>query len=115
MIQLFGSVDAPPGVSEYLPYSYGGAVPGLVTFMSNLVKLIIVIGGLYAFLNLVLAGFGFISAGGDAKKIADAWGKIWQSLIGLLIMAGSFILAAIFGWLLFQNPAFILSPQIYGP
>ena len=74
-----------------------------------------VIAGLYAFLNIIFAGYGFLSAGGDPKKIEMAWGKIWQSLIGLLIIGGSFILAAIFGWLLFKDPMFLVYPKIDSP
>ena len=104
----------PPGVADYMDSSSGN-VPGLITFLSNLLRLVIVAGGIYVLLNIVLAGFGFMSAGGDPKKIADAWAKIWQSLIGLLIMAGAFVLAAIFGWLIFHDPDFILHPILYGP
>lgn len=88
---------------------------GLITFLNNLIKLIIVIAGLYAFFNLIIAGYGFMSAGGDPKKVEQAWAKIWQSLIGLLIIAGSFVLAAIFGYMLFGEPGAILRPKIYGP
>ena len=53
-----------------------------------------------------------MSAGEDAKKVAGAWAKIWQSLLGLAIAAGSFVLAAIFGQLIFGQWDFILNPQI---
>lgn len=75
----------------------------------------IVIGGLYAFLNLIIAGYDFLSASGDQKIFAKAWAKIWQSMLGLLIMLASFLLAAIFGQLLFGDPTAILNPKIYGP
>jgi len=111
MLQIVGQVAPPPGVS-----SYGGiAAGGLIKFANNLLKFLIVLAGLYAFLNLILAGYQFLSAGGDPKSVEKAWGKIWQSLVGLLIVAGSFLLAAIFGWLLFGNAAAILNPKIYGP
>jgi len=94
-----------PGAGEF----------GLITFLNNAIKLIIIIAGLYAFFNLIIAGYGFMGAGGDSKKVEEAWAKIWQSLIGLLIIAGSFVLAAIFGWMLFEEPGAILQPKIYGP
>jgi len=111
MLQIVGQVAPPPGVIRYGEIGAGG----LIRFANNLLKLLIVLAGLYAFLNLILAGYQFMSAGGDPKSIEKAWGKIWQSLLGLLIIAGSFLLAAIFGWLLFGNPAAILKPTIYGP
>ena len=108
---IFGNVAPPPGVSNYGLLGAGG----LVKFANNLLKFILVIGGLYALLNIILAGWSFLSAGGDSKKVEQAWAKIWQSLVGLLVMAGAFVLAAIFGWLLFGDPMFILNPKISGP
>ena len=72
----------------------------------------IVIAGVYALFNLIFAGYAFMSAGDDAKKVAGAWAKIWQSLLGLAIAAGAFVLAAIFGQLIFRQWDFILNPQI---
>jgi len=47
--------------------------------------------------------------------MAAAWAKIWQSMMGLLFIVGSFVLAAIFGYLLFGKASAILMPQLYGP
>lgn len=118
MIDLIGPINPPPGVNQYrslIPNPNDVAAAGLIPFLNNLVKLITVIAGLYAFLNIILAGYGFMSAGDDPKKMASAWAKIWQSLIGLLIIASSFVLAIIFGWLLFRDPTIILKPAIFTP
>lgn len=88
---------------------------GLIVFLTNILRLVFVLAGLYAFLNIVLAGIGFISAGGDSKAVSSAWAKIWQSLLGLLIIAASFVLAAIFGQLLLGSWDAILNPKLYGP
>lgn len=111
MIQIFGKITPP----EPFATKYGGVETGLVGFLNNIIRLLIVVGGLFAFLNLILAGYGFLSAGDDPKKMASAWQKIWQSMMGLLFILGSFVLAAIFGYLLFGDPTAILNPKIYGP
>lgn len=115
MDDIFGKITL-PGIFKYgeltAPPEKGG---GLIFFLNNLIKLLIVVGGLFAFFNIIFAGYGFMSAGDDPKKMAAAWAKIWQSLLGLLFVAGSLVLAAIFGWLLFGNAAAILQPRIYGP
>jgi hydrogenase-4 membrane subunit HyfE len=117
MITIFGEITPPPAIKKYIFYEaeLAGKVPGLVTFLNNIVKLLIVVAGLYALFNLIIAGYQFMSAGGEPKSIEKAWAKIWQSLVGLLIIAGAFILAAIFGYLIFGDPSAILIPQIYGP
>ncbi len=112
MIQIFGDITLP----DMFKYGeLGGDPGGLVSFLNNIVRLLIVIAGLFAFFNLILAGYDFLSAGDDPKKMAGAWQKIWVSMMGLLFILGSFVLAAIFGYLLFGDPAAILAPKIYGP
>lgn len=109
---IIGTVDNP------LPTAYHGVTgnpSGLILFLTNILRLIFVAAGLFAFVNLILAGFQFMSAGGDAKAVGQAWAKIWQSLLGLVLVVGSFALAALVGYLLFGPGGSILSPKIYGP
>lgn len=114
MFQIFGTIENPLKIIN--PEGYEGiAGGGLILFLNNIIRLLIIIGGLFAFFNLILAGYGFLSAGDDPKKMAAAWAKIWQSMMGLLFIVGSFVLAAIFGYLLFGNAGAILNPQLYGP
>jgi hypothetical protein len=110
MLGFFGNISAPQGVDQY-----GSEVEGLMGFANNILKLLILGGGIFAFVNVILAGYGFLGAGGDPKKVEQAWAKIWQSLIGLLFVGGSLVLAAIFGYLIFKDPTAILNPKIYGP
>jgi hypothetical protein len=56
-----------------------------------------------------------MNAGGDAKSLASAWATIWQSLVGLLFIVGSFAVAALIGQLIFGDATYILNPRIYGP
>lgn len=105
---IFGTISPPPAISKY------SANPGtaLGTLLNVGLKLMIVVAGVYALFNLIFAGYAFMSAGDDAKKVAGAWAKIWQSLLGLAIAAGAFVLAAIFGQLIFGQWDFILNPKI---
>jgi hypothetical protein len=103
-------------VANPLPPAYQGiAGGGIIVFLTNILRLVFVAAGIFAFVNLILAGFQFIGAGGDPKAISAAWAKIWQSLLGLILVVGSFALAALFGYLLFGDAGFILNPSIYGP
>ena len=97
--QIFGKINPPLGVAQYS----GGTLQGFSNLLNNFVKMLIVGAGLYALINIVLAGYAFMSAGDDPKKMAAAWGKIWQTILGLTVAAGSFVLAAIFGALLFKD------------
>ena len=105
----FGTVNNPLGGGSLGPSG------GLIVLLNNTLRLIFTAAGIYAFIRIVLAGLAFIGAGGDPKKIEQAWNSIWQSLVGLVIIISSFILAAIAGLLLFGRADAILNPQIYGP
>lgn len=100
----FGCVNPPPQLKG-----------DLVILFNNVLRLVFLVAGIYAFLRFLVAGMTFINAGGDAKKISQAWASIWQSLVGLVIIIGSFALAAIIGHMLFGDWQTILNPQIYGP
>lgn len=109
----FGKISLPEQIQSKYP---GGVEGGAIGILLNIVfKSLIVIAGVYAVLNLVIAGYGFMSAGDDPKKIADAWAKIWQTLLGLVFAAGAFVLAAIFGQLIFGDPTFLLNPSLPTP
>ncbi len=104
----FGPITAPKGLSGY------SSNPGqaLGRLLNLFLRVLIVGAGIYALINLVIAGYAFMSAGDDQKKIAGAWAKIWQTLLGLAFAAGAFVLAAIFGQLIFGRWDFILNPSI---
>ena len=110
-LAIWGTVNPPPGVSTFS----GGQIEGLRTFVSILINSMIVIAGVYAFINFIIAGYSFLSAGGKPDKIANAWSKIWQSMLGLLITAGSFVLAGVLGRLLFGQWDALLQLRFYTP
>lgn len=102
-------------VTNPLSKSYGGVNAGLIPFFTNILRLMFVGAGIYALLNLFIAGFQYMSAGGDTKQLTAAWARIWQTLLGLVIIVGSFALAALFGYLIFGDAGYILNPVIYEP
>jgi hypothetical protein len=106
-LQLIGKIANP------LP-KYGGYLAA-TKLLSNIIRLIIVGGGIYALINFVLAGIGFIGAAGNPERVSSAWAKIYQSIIGLSVITLSFVFAGLLGELLFGSWNAILRPQITGP
>jgi len=106
MLQIFGPINQPSALVNF-PTVQGGAIGTLLYVLLNS---LIVIAGIYTLFNIIFAGYAFLSAGDDPKKVASAWAKIWQSVLGLAVVAGSFVLAAIFGRLIFGDSTFILRP-----
>jgi hypothetical protein len=112
----FGAIANPlKKFNSYGDLTDTGTNGGLIVFVSNFIKFAVVVAGLFAFFNLIGAGYMYISAGSDSKKTAEAWAKIYMSLIGLVVIIASFAIAGILGYLLFGNADAILNPKIYGP
>lgn len=101
----FGTINAPQSA-----FGGGSAEQAVGKLIQLTIWLLIIGASIYALFNFVLAGYAFMSAGDDSKKIAGAWAMIWQTALGLAVAAGAFVLAAIFGQLLFGSATFILNP-----
>jgi len=105
MLGIFGTISNPTSYA-----SNQGS--GLFALISNILKLAGVVAGLFFVVQIIMAGFGYIGANGDAKKVDLAWAKIWQSLIGLLIVGSAFVLASVVGRIFGID---IINPTIVGP
>jgi len=110
---VFGKVEAPPGVAAYDAAAANGI--GLILFISNLIRIITIAGGIFVMGNIIYAGWIYISSSGKAEahtKVADT---VVYSVIGLAIIVGSYAAAALAGLIFFGDATFILSPTICGP
>lgn len=111
---VIGKISRPGPLGGYGNLS-GDPGGGLIGFASNLIKLIMVLAGIWSFLNIIFAGFNYITQSTNPEAIANANKQIYMSLLGLVVIVGSFALAGILGYLLFGDASAILSPKIYGP
>ncbi len=111
---FFGaSFSPPPGISDYTAGT--GEINNLIFFLSNLLKIIIYAGGLFALINLFISGIQYLGSSGNPEMIKQASARIWMSLLGLVIIASSLILAAVIGLIFFGDASLIIKPIIPGP
>ncbi len=110
---VVGTIDPGTGFKPYGNVTEQGR--GFALFFSNILRFAFVAAGIYALVNLITAGYQYMTAAGDTKALAAAWARIWQTLLGLVIIVGSFALSALFGYLIFGDAGFILNPKVYGP
>jgi len=116
MLGIFGEIETPfKGGNSGFTDKYADVTTGLPLFISNIVRMITIVGGLWMFFNLLIAGFTYMAANGSQEQIAKAWNMIWQSMLGLLIIAVAFVITGIISLMLFGDVKTILSPAIYGP
>lgn len=110
-----GTINITTGILKEKAIDASGNLVGVLTLLNSILKLAFIVAGIWAFFNFIIAGYGFMSAGGEPKNITKAWDRIWQSFMGLLFIVGSFLLAAIAGLLLFHNATAILQPSLGPP
>jgi len=105
---FFGDILAPPGIKAY--GSQGSA--GLIILLNNIVRLAIFAGALISLINVIVSGIEYVGSAGNPDIIKKASSRIWISLLGLIIIAASIVLAAVIGLIFFNDPQAILSPTI---
>lgn len=110
MILSLGTITNPLG--ENRSFEKSGGIVGLIT---SSIRLLVVIAGVFALFNFVTAGLGYITSQGDPKALELARQKIFMSVIGLLIIAASFLMAGLAGWVIFGDAGIFLFPKVYGP
>lgn len=111
---MFGNIENP--LNTLNPNAgYGGVEQGGAVFISNIVKLILIAGGITTLFIALFAGFTYITASGDTKKLASAVSSINMALTGMVIMVAAVALTGVISWFLFGSPTVILSPKVYGP
>lgn len=106
---VFGTVNPPPGLATGI----GTTEAGAQVLVQIVLRTMIIGAGVYAIFNLILAGYAYISAGGDSKAIAAATGKITQTVIGLTVAAGAFVIAGVISQIIYGSPTTLLQLQIF--
>ncbi len=111
---VFGEIEPPPGVADFNQQAGGAQNIGIVIFASNLVRLATLIAGLWVFFNFIRAGYIYIT--GDSSNAAQEVSQLLtNSIIGILLIVASYLLAGLVGLLFFGDATFIIQPVIYGP
>jgi hypothetical protein len=65
---------------------------GMQIFIRNLLNVALGLGGLFFFINLLRGGFEYINAGGDKDKVHQAYERIKNSLMGVIIIFSVFVI-----------------------
>ncbi|OGH36172.1 MAG: hypothetical protein A3B43_00090 [Candidatus Levybacteria bacterium RIFCSPLOWO2_01_FULL_38_120] len=83
---LDAGVKTPPGSTIINPNTSVGSI------ISFIVAFLIVIAFLAALLFIVIGAFQWITSGGDKQKVADARNHIIAAIIGLIVIALTFVI-----------------------
>lgn len=110
IFDIFGPITPP---TPYGQIAASGTNQGLVSLVNNLLGLITGVAGIFVIVNFITAGYLYLSSNGEPQKIIAAGNKILQSAIGIGIVAIAYIIAAIVGKILFNDPMRLLQPKLF--
>jgi hypothetical protein len=82
-----GTINPPAGT---IPDTGGDPTGFVAGFIRNGIWLLIITAFIVALIWTIFAGYSFIFAGDDPKKVSSAWSRIYWGIIGLVIVVGSF-------------------------
>ncbi len=75
-------------------------VVNVVQFLSSLIGFLTVLGAIFFIVQLILAAFKWLTAGGDSGQVEKARNQIIQAVLGLVIIVLSYGLIELVGSLL---------------
>jgi len=110
--KIFGTIEPPSELKPLIEKAgtEGTTGAGIFVLLNRIFTIVIAAAGIFFVIQILLAGFAYISASGDQKKTEAAWSKIYQSIIGLVIVSSAFVLATVIGKLVGMDN--ILNPTI---
>ena len=76
------------------------ALKSLTTIISNIIGVITIAAGVWFMFQFIIAGFGWLTAGGNKEAVSTAQTRMRNALIGLLIVVGAITIVGLMGELL---------------
>lgn len=107
--ELVGDLEIPKGV-DLINQDAGGI--GVILFISNMIKFVIILGGIWALINIIFAAFAYLTGGGKADSHTKVKDRFTMSIIGLILMIVAYTVAALVGQIFYGDPNFILNPTL---
>lgn len=109
---IIGGVEPPTAIAAINTES--GQEIGLVFFASRALNFANIVAGILVMINFVVAGFSYVTSAGNSGNMVKINEKLMWSFIGILMIIGSYTLAAIFGLVFYGDPTFIITPVLTG-
>lgn len=105
--QLFSSITPP---SNTIP-NPSDPQEGVIMLLNFGLKIIFILAGLLALINVIQAGFIFMGSSGDSKELSRGRDKFIWTFIGVLVMASAVVVAGLIGILVYGKWDAIITPD----
>ena len=106
---ISGSGLGPFGAKTYSSASQG--ITDIISIVSKVIGILTVVASVWFMFQILFAGYLWITAGGDAKKLAQARDQIIHAFVGLVIVVGAWSLTAVTGQFFGYNT--LIDPGIF--
>ncbi|MEN8253604.1 MAG: hypothetical protein ABFQ62_04485 [Patescibacteria group bacterium] len=106
-----------PAIDPSIGADAGAAAEGsiMLNYFVSIWRTVINIGAIILLIYLLWGGIDWITSGGDSGKVANARNKMTQGVIGMIILAFSFVIVGFIGNLFFGDQFDILSLTFIEP
>lgn len=110
---IFGNIDPKAAIGDQGKYGQlTDPATGFVSLINNLLGTLTALAGVFVIVNLISAGYLYLSSNGEPQKITAAGNKVLQTVIGIGIVAVAYVIAAILGAVLYNDPTKLLHPTV---
>lgn len=109
---LVGKVRLPFGVTQYNSYSGSVGNIGVLAFANSLIILFFSICVVWFMFNLIHVGLQYLASPGDTKVLEKLKEALFYPTAGLVLLASSYVIAALIGAFVFGDSSFILNPTL---
>lgn len=110
---ITGQIEPPPGTDKYIAASgVASDEIAVIFFISRIIRMIMLIAGVWAGIMILLAGYTFISAQGNSDAYQKVRNQLTNAVVGLLIIMLSFTLTGLVSLIVFGDAGFILNPEL---
>lgn len=111
-----GTIDKPQVVSNFdTAGNIGDDQIGILFFASRMVTYITIIAGIWAFANILLAGYTYITSTGNSQVHTQVRDRLTMSVMGMMLIVTVYAIAGILGTIFFGNSLYFINPTITGP
>ena len=76
------------------------AAGNFTDIISNIIGIMTIIAGIWFIFQFIIGAYGYMTAGGDQKRVSDSASKITNALIGLVIIVAAYAIISLLGSLL---------------
>lgn len=92
---VFGTIQAPEVIKQY-----GGGAQGINRFINLGVEALFVAAAIIFSFMVFYSALQWIMSGGEKEKIAAAKGRLFNAIIGITLLALSFLIISVIGYIL---------------